>query len=171
MRTAQYLVNCDYAHSERDADYSLRETAELFEFSPEHEGGHGNLCSDLIIDAKSLRAKFVKKSFPQPEGKESFHRVIPSALLMYRLSCLFEGNATFYGPKGYKFVWQFPLKHKETGESICFGEWKGASLFWTNHGIESAPKAFKRDVERLISALVSKRCPHPYDGLVAGGVA
>jgi hypothetical protein len=172
MRTQQYLTNCDYSHSERNADYKMANLAEsLFEYSEGWDGGRGNLCSHIIFNSKTKKAKFVKEYWPRKESETSFCQAIPSALLMYRLSCLFPGQIKTFGREAYKFVWQFNLKHRATGEMVCFGEWKGGALFWTNFDYSNCPPLFKNDLEKLLTILVSDNCPHPYDGLVAGGVA
>ena len=98
---------------------------------------------------------------------------ISSALLLYRLLCLFGGKVTVVPKKHqYKCIWWFTLKHKETGEYLQFGEWKGAAGIWTRfHSAEELPASYKADILTLLNELVSKNTPHPYDGCIAGSVA
>lgn len=171
----KYLVNCELG-LERDANYKgASEVQALFEATDKDIEGCGNLCSDVAINAKTHKASWNERGYL---GKEETHiglyRAIPSALLMYRLACLFPGSIKTEGSKGYKVVWQFNLIHKPTGTQITFGEWKGASLFWTKfYGCKdkNIPDGFLKDVQKLISYLVSKNAAHPYDGLIAGSVA
>lgn len=127
--------------------------------------------------------------------------VISSALLLYRLLCLFGSPAAQHaqlklpatiianrrilwdnpavkvepasGDDGhYKCIWWFTLRHKKTGEYLELGEWKGAPGIWTKyHGADEMPKSFRQDTLLLLNELCSPDCPHPYDGLVAGSVA
>lgn len=174
-----YLVNCDLYGGDRDADYELVRAAEAFEpiSTEEAGGGCGNVCSDFQVSRKTMKGKFSEwpdigqwKEHEKKWGR--FYEAIPSALLMYRLACLFPGTITTEGQRGYKFVWQMALKHKATGEFVAFGEWKGGALFWTKwHKHTEMPLSYRGDLLALLDALLSRKCPHPYDGLVAGGVA
>lgn len=164
-----YLINCIMSQ-EREGDYSLSSTAnELFEYCEGRDDGHGNLCHHMIFDKDTKKASFIKE--PHWLNDIAIYRAIPSALLMYRLACLFPGSIKTLGREGYKFVWQFSLKHKSSDCRVTFGEWKGGSLFWTIYDYNDIPEQFKKDLEALLTILVSDRCPHPYDGLIAGGVA
>jgi hypothetical protein len=99
--------------------------------------------------------------------------VISSALLLYRLLVLFTAKVKVDPARGrYKCVWWITLKHKETGELLMFGEWKGAAGIWTrfsNH--KELPPTYKADMLELMNTLADPKCPHSYDGLVAGSVA
>ncbi len=169
-----YITECAYV-MERQADYNQSKlVSELFEAVPkDFDGGHGNLCGQLVVNRKSKKSKFTKdySKACEDERCSGFYSALPSALLMYRLACLFQGNIKACGQDGYKFTWQFALKHKKSGQIICFGEWKGGSLFWTQFNLSDVPNDFKADILKLIDVLVSDTCPHPYDGLVAGSVA
>lgn len=102
----------------------------------------------------------------------SMWQVISSPFLLYRLLTTFKAPVETLGPEGYKCIWWITLKHKETGEVLSFGEWKGAAGIWTRfHSSTELPKAFKRDTLEILNYLVSDTCAHPYDGLVAGSVA
>lgn len=181
-----YLVNPGYI-GERTADYELLKKIKG-KFKPistaqyyKNGGGNGNLCSDFYINAKTKKTKMASykqmqklrtKSFEYKNKKGEllvkFQEAISSAMLMYRLACLFPGKITTDGQEGYKFVWSMHFKHVETGEVIGFGEWKGGALFWTQ---TTSNKELIRDLKTLIEILISDNCPHPYDGLVAGRVA
>lgn len=169
-----YVTNCEYVQ-ERTGDYKKMKLVQpKFRVTKKNVDGCGNLCGDLFVNRNTKKAKFK----PGQRGNLSsltdttnvgFYEALPSALLMYRLACLFPGSIETMGQDGYKFVWQFRLEHVATKTKITFGEWKGGSLFWTEG--TKVDKAFLKDVEELITLLVSDNCPHPYDGLVAGSVA
>jgi len=174
MTKSDYLTNCEYG-SKRNADYDMAKTiTDKWEFAKEDFDGHGNLCSDVMFDPRTKKAKFKTKkeqncSVDEMFKQVGFWRAIPAALLAYRLACTFEGAIKAYGQEGYKVTWDFPLKHKATGELIKFGEWKGGALFWTNG--DEVKGAHKKDMLELLTYLVSDTCAHPYDGVVAGSVA
>jgi hypothetical protein len=116
--------------------------------------------------------EFVWPSNPLNLDGESLFAVISSANLLYRLLCLYKATVESYGPDGYKLVWTVSLKHKETGETLMFGEWKGGSNMWTRfHSHEELPESFNKDLLELLNFLCSTKVPHPYDGCVAGSVA
>ena len=169
-----YLIKPKYI-VKREADYSLLKKIKNFKFINKCADGNGNVCSELQVNIKSKKPKFVGyMSFNHPEYKNyiGFYQAIPSCLLLYRLACLFEGQAKFGGQEGYKVTWEFSLKHKPTGEIITFGYWKGGALFWTQHSsYTELDKSLQKDLLDLLSVLLNKNCPHPYDGLVAGSVA
>lgn len=134
-------------------------------------------CGNVRPVWDKTKGKFV---FEQP-GKDflEFYKnydmmssVISSAMLLYRLLCHFECPVMTEGPEGYKCIWWVTLKHKETGELLTLGEWKGAAGTWTKyHSDKELPAAFKKDILALLNELCAKDCPHPYDGTVAGCVA
>jgi len=96
--------------------------------------------------------------------------VMSSALMLYRLCCLWAGlQIEVEGPPGYKVVWTAELKHIATGEALAFSEWKGALLIRVSK--LRAPPEFESDMLELLNLLCDERCPHPYDGTVAGSVA
>lgn len=102
----------------------------------------------------------------------NMNEIMSSALLLYRLLCLFKCQVISYGPEGYKSVWWITLKHKQSGEILQFGEWKGAAGIWTKfHNTDELPEPYKQDVLDLLNVIYSENCPHPYDGCVAGSVA
>lgn len=72
------------------------------------EGGH----FDLVIADHSLS---------NPTGD-----VMSSAMLLYRLCCLFD--CTVEGRSGYANVWAIQLKHKATGECAGFSEHNGGAV-------------------------------------------
>jgi len=103
---------------------------------------------------------------------DNMHKVISSAMLLYRLLCLFKCTVVSEGPEGYKCTWWITLKHNKTGERLMFGEWKGAAGIWTRfHNTEELPVSYRKDILGLLNKLCAEDCPHPYDGCVAGSVA
>lgn len=158
---------------ERDADYKkqakIQEKWEFYACNIE-SGFCGNVASDIKFSPKTKRAsKSSRKHFDF--DTISFYEAISSALLMYRLACTFQGVMRV-NSEGYKCVWDFNIRHKETGEIISFGEHKGGSSFWTPYySFDKVPKELQKDLLELLTYLVSDTCAHPYDGLVAGSVA
>lgn len=98
------------------------------------------------------------------------YRVMSSALLLYRVCCLFAGiHIDVMGRDAYKMVWQAEVKHKATGEAMGFSEWKGAALVRVSD--LTLPKEVESDMLDLLNLLFDTNFPHPYDGTVAGCVA
>jgi len=64
------------------------------------------------------------------------------------------------------------LLHKSSGKGISFSEWKGAAGFWLpDTDSAKVNKELKADLIELMNYLISEKCAHPYDNLVAGSVA
>jgi hypothetical protein len=101
----------------------------------------------------------------------SIDRVISSALLMYRLCCLWPVNTEAEGWQGYKLVWTVTLRHKATGMFVQMSEWKGAPLVRFSSGAKVPPGGYEADLLELMDLLCSDKCPHPYGGTVAGSMA
>ena len=171
-----YLVNADYNHR-RNANYELRDKInELFEpVEIPLIGMNGNVAAEFAVNKETLTGKFGRIPWGDPAAKEVeyLYRAIPSCLLLYRLICTFgPTKLNCRGNEGYKMVWEYPLKHKETGEFVVFDEWKGGSTFHTRfYSTEDLPESYKNDLTTLINYLISNECAHPYDGVVAGSVA
>ena len=92
-----------------------------------------------------------------------------SPMLLYRLRCLFP-SCEVEEAEAYKAVWDVSLRHKRTNCRADFGEHKGAAFAHADPSMEK-DEAAAQDLLDLIELLCSDRCPHPYDGLVAGCVA
>ncbi len=128
----------------------------------------GNVRPNFSLERK--RFEFTDDIFPK--DSIGMYQVFSSALLLYRLLCLFKAQVVSEGPEGYKCVWWITLQHKETGDCLMFGEWKGAAGIWTvYHSHEELKDSFKQDILELLDLLAANDCPHPYDGTVAGSVA
>ena len=90
-------------------------------------------------------------------------------MLLYRLRCLFP-SCEVEEAEGYKAVWDLSLRQKRTSCQADFGEHKGAVMFdWDK--TMARDEAATQDLLDLIALLCNDRCPHPYDGTVAGCVA
>jgi len=140
-------------------------------WEPTEKGG------DLIGNVRPL-FNVAENTFEYIDGYNSYethigmYKVFSSALLLYRLICLYKAKVITKGPGGYKCTWWVSLKHKETGEVLMFGEWKGAAGIWTKYRDHSdLPKSYKQDSLDLLNLIASNKCSHPYDGCVAGSVA
>jgi len=75
------------------------------------------LCSNVRSNFNPTTKKFLFN--PSTVG---MYQVISSALLLYRLLCLFKASVETEGPAGYKCTWCITLKHKESGEYLMLGE-------------------------------------------------
>lgn len=100
----------------------------------------------------------------------AYATVISSALLMYRLCCLFACEVNVQGPAGYKLVWSIYLRHKASKIFVGFQEWKGSALYRASK-FPPTETSFDDDWLALLNLLLDPCCPHPYDGTVAGSVA
>ena len=94
---------------------------------------------------------------------------VSSPMLLYRLRCLFP-SCEVEEAEAYKAVWDVSLRHKRTNCRADFGEHKGATFANADPAIEKDGAA-TQDLLDLIEMVCSDRCPHPYDGTVAGCVA
>ena len=164
-----YFCNPTYIQK-RDGDYE-KATKITSKWEPVSSKDHdliGNVRPTFSLETEKFTFSH-EKFLPDYIG---MYHVISSALLLYRLICLYKAEVYTEGPEGYKCIWWITLKHKETGEVLMFGEWKGAAGIWTRyHNSKELPASYKKDTLNLLNFLVSKTCPHPYDGLVAGSVA
>lgn len=62
-------------------------------------------------------------SWQDSATEQSFLSAISSALLMYRICCLFGGlHIEVWGPDGYKYVWSVEVQHVATGKAVVFSE-------------------------------------------------
>ena len=93
--------------------------------------------------------------------------VISSPLLLYRLRCLFPVEVQEVDR--YKSVWEAEVVHKASGRILGFGEHKGAPRVYLSP--DEPNREFVEDGIELLNLLCDPRCPHPYDGIVAGSVA
>lgn len=130
---------------------------------------NGNLAYELTFDSRNM------KVIETPTVRDytiPFYKAISAPLAMYRLICMFERMPTDRNNDWYKVVWNFPLKHKKTGERLYFGEWKGAFGFHSKYtSLNKVPASYLADLKEIVEFLVSDEVPHPYDSLVAGSVA
>lgn len=165
----EFSVNTAYTQ-ERTGNYELRDkiAAKWDNFSGFVEGC-GNCCHEFYFDSNKQTFAFIT-DYPNDATLIPLYRIISPALLLYRLMATF-----FCSPKcedGYKMIWHYNLKHKETGKAVSFSEWKGAAGFWvTDHTSTKLSNEFKKDLIELVNYLISNECAHPYDNLVAGSVA
>jgi len=166
----QFSVNPDYIQ-ERTGDYELRDKiATKWENSIKHENGSGNVGHEFYFDVNKQSFVFVEYPANKEDNYIAMYRIMSPALLLYRLI------ATFFGtPKcedDYKMIWRYNIIHKATGKLISFLEWKGAIGFWLpDYDHKKLNAEFKNDLIELMNYLVSDKCAHPYDNLVAGSVA
>jgi len=142
----------------RNANYKLKDVAKLFSPGlPEAaEGTCGNIRRQIEGDT----------------WRGSIGESTSAPYLLARLCALFEDlRIQTSGQSGYKCTWATVLVHPETGHVVTFYDYKGSAAFGSDVYGKNAPKAFIRDLKKLIRALKDDRCPHPYDGCVVGEVA
>lgn len=169
-RKADYLTNCVWLLNRLKDDKKLEKMKKKFVFVKENRiDTNGNLA--MFFQFTKDRKVELQKDFATNFELYGFYQTIPSALLLYRLGCVFDGEVHF-DREGYKCIWEFPLKHIKTEEVVIFGEHKAGSSFWTRFvNVKDVPKEFLKDLKELIEYLVSDEVSHPYDGVVAGSIA
>lgn len=156
--------------AERTGNYE-KQTAivDKWEYTKEWKGGNGNINHQIYFREKD-GLFFSEESLWRDDNVLSTYKLISPALAMYRLVCMF-----FEAPicaDGYKMVWHYNLKHKSTGVTISFSEWKGAFGVWLEEtSYKKLPHFLKEDLLEILGHLISDECAHPYDNLVAGSVA
>jgi hypothetical protein len=164
-----FICNPNYT-DERLGDYDLmKEVREKWETTEPLNGGCGNIGSYFYL-GKNGRFYFAEDYDFNAIG---IYRAISEAHLLLRLLCCF-GKAPQVHPidDQYKCVWSITVKHKETGETLQFGSWKGAvGICHTTSSHKKLPNPFLNDICDLVTYLCSPQCAHPYDNLTAGGVA
>ena len=166
----QFSVNPSYS-AERTGDYELRDkiAAKWGNFDKRLEGC-GNCNHEFYFDTAKQTFLFSSDWLHSDERYLSIYRIISPSLLLYRLIATFFGNPVCQD--GYKSIWEYNLVHKATGKGLSFSEWKGAAGFWVPEGNSKQLNAeFKKDLIELMNYLISQKCAHPYDNLVAGSVA
>ena len=134
----------------------------------------GNLFQYVAYDPAAKTSKVYAKMSPWMEtnGIVQLSRVISPSLALYRTFCLFQGAAVVHNPDNEKSPFGIYLRHITTGLIVQVGEWKGAFRFYAGAASpKECAKPFLRDLPRLMDLLLSDRCPHPYENLVAGLVA
>ena len=167
-----FLVNAEYC-GDRTGNYALRDKInEVWEFTTDQDREtNGNINSRFYFNIKKQTFEFSDESgLYFNKNYASISRMISPALLLYRLI------ATFFGaPRcedNYKMIWHYTVKHKPSGKLLTLSEWKGAAGFWLPDVYhDKLTREFKDDIIALMNYLVSDKCAHPYDNLVAGSVA
>lgn len=172
MNTQDFLVTTAYT-SDRNGNYELRNIiTDKWEFcTNRNRETNGNICGEIYYNLSEQCFEYSNgRRLYIHENYCPFYRIMSPALLMYRLVCTFF-EPPFCGD-WYKKVWDYPLLHKETNIFISFSEWKGGIYFaMTEYDYSKLPDSFKSDLFNLLAYLFGNECAHPYDGLVAGGVA
>ncbi|GAQ84817.1 hypothetical protein KFL_002070125 [Klebsormidium nitens] len=150
--------------------------------SSEWRGSNSTHNFDLIykLDTGFVKLK-EKDALPDPyiltitpdAARERYEHIgerIPSALVLYRLLCLFPSlDVPTYD--WYKCLWDFLLTHEATGFRLKIWEHKAAlhaMVFWTDTP-GPAPECFQADACAFLELLLSDECRHPC-GVVAGSI-
>lgn len=138
-----------------------------------------------------------RSSAQVPSTNESGGRMIPlcaaisSGLFLYRLISIITHDLMFdykpfdterfladmpcrfiNPPNPANSLWHTEIVHVATGHVVRVGEFCGAATVWIASGTDSLGTgtelvAVKGDLEWLL-ALICGRCPHTYDGVLAG---
>ena len=117
-------------------------------------------CSNLVSQSpdSELRLCFhhndaLTRCSCRPKGYGRFSRRVSSQLLLYRLTVTF-GMPPPKEEDGYKSCWRVDLLHYDGASELSFQDFKGG-----------ADARFYGTTEASVDAL---KCPHTYDGIVAG---
>jgi len=152
----------------RNADYKLLDALKPFIQGTDNDLNNtcGNIQSvfeDYILTDNSYKTKYGLNR------QKAFYDLVSAPMLLARLvSAGFKPIVE--GQDGYKVTWIMALKHEPTGCTLTFNDWKGGSSYGScMAGLEN--KAFRRDVLKVLKALMNPRFPHPYDGCVVGEIA
>jgi len=132
-----------------------------------------NLYQHFAYDPTKKVAKPYAAICPwtKQKGVLQLSRVAHSSLTLYRTLCLFPGAAVLSN-KNEKSPFGIYLRHITTGYEVLIGEHNGVFRFYTTDMLfKECPKPFLRDLTHLVNLLLSERCPHPHEDLVAGFVA
>lgn len=165
-----YVVNPRY-NQRRNKDHELHaKTVKKLKAKWRPVAPQTGLYGDQRPEWERATRKFVLREESNDLGKYKYMcEVISSALLLYRLIVLFAAKVYSVPLRiQYANVWWVTLKHKETGTLLTFGERKAAAGIWTSVHRDQMPESFKADVLELLDILTDPKCPHPYDGCVAG---
>jgi hypothetical protein len=127
----------------------------------------------LVFDKPSGRWEVFKRTRGsataayRPDKEWDFSNVISTAMLLYRLCCLFEIDVNTSTDR-YKWAWEAALQHNDSGAVVHFFDHKGGASVQSSQFSAEFPAC---DLVELLDLLCSPRCPHPYNTLVAGAVA
>ncbi len=175
-RTTEYIVQPEL-YAERNANYDLAKTitskwSKPTKKSVQESGASGTLVHSINYDRKT--SQFIYREYKSGDERYvSAFEVMSSALLLYRLICIFPSNPQLIvdGAQGYKVPWEFWIKHKETNTLFCMSEWKGGISIRTEYNEYDDNAQATNDIIDLLNLIVSNESPHPYDGCTAGQVA
>jgi len=170
-----YVVNPRY-NQPRNKDRELHvKTVKMLKakWRPMARRANVDIYGDQRPEWDRTSKKFVLRMETNDLGKYKYmYEVISAALLLYRLIVLFAAKVYSVPSRiQYANIWWVTLKHKETGIILTFGERKAAAGIWTSVHRDQMPESFKADTLELLNILADPKCPHPYDGCVAGSVA
>lgn len=125
------------------------------------------------LDVEDLRRQMI--GLPSP-SKYPF-QVMSSAMLLYRLCCLFVGqlDPTAGVPTDTdRGVWGIELTHKHTQQQVHLGDKKGGAYLCPDlFDLKEADLdqlAFQADLLELANMLFAADFPHPYGGIAGGMV-
>jgi hypothetical protein len=131
----------------------------------------GMLCGNIKVIFNNNIASLID-FMPYSRENVPSYRQISSALALYRCISLFECGLNPELSDFYKSNWTIHLKHKSTNIICGLSEWKGAFGVYTPYSnINQVDPIYKKDVEELLTLLVSPTLTIGYDGTVAGTVA
>jgi hypothetical protein len=145
-----------------------------------HEGKRKELAPLLTYDVAArefITATLLSTQSPIPcaaglpaTSSVPFREVISSALLLYRLLCIFSFGEIpgVGGGPAVTSLWELALRTSD-GHILILRDHCG--LADAQCIADEMDEVFLKSVGDLLTFLCSDRCPHPYDGTVAGCVA
>ncbi len=166
-----YLTNCEYSINRAKND-SIREKLEsdfqVVQDVPDYSGYHIDFRVILKTNKIKEYSDLGQLGLDQYVG---IHKLIPSALVMYRLVCTFGKELNIEYGDSYKSVWSTQLRHKETGIIINIYDFKGA--FSINFVMDSmySEEDYSKVGKLFLKLISDKNFTHTYDQTVAGSVA
>ena len=173
-RLNRYLVAQPYV-ADRLTDETLQENiVSKWLYAPRAPHLHSNLSMYcLYFSTRKRRFELGDRMSLFSRDVHSTGSVISSSLAVYRLMCIFKRPPRMDVPNEiYKTLWEYPLKHKETGHYLTLLDSKAGFNIQTKFSdLEDLPPEFASDLLSLLNFLISKEVAHPYDGTLAGTVA
>ncbi|KAG5190727.1 hypothetical protein JKP88DRAFT_252029 [Tribonema minus] len=154
---------------EADTEQRRWEIAEKWQLRKNNASGGARLAMERLRYAWNIENGKLELA-PSENSCDTHHDigdVLSSALLLYRLQCLFIAeNLHFVAIDGYKSVWSIGLYHRASGLYLEFQDFKATATCCqcTGHGNAQ----YEADVQELLSLLCNPKFTHPYDGTVAG---
>ena len=169
---AAFMKKWSYLGEDYDEDESVSQGVEANE---DHPSGGTKMTRDTRWWNSNLICKGPESDFELcghtyarcscSPWTNSFTFRISSQLLFYRLTVTF-GMPPPRETDGYKTCWEITLRHSDKISVLNFQDTKGAADVRFDGTADASADALK-----LVNFLIGIKCPHTYDGVVAGVMA